>query len=60
VRASFVAISAVYGFRVEYRFEVMAIAVDWTILIVVGALLAFAYRAGALALTEGTSQQSPQ
>ena len=33
-----------YGLKVEYRFEVAAITVDWTVLIVTGTLLAFAYR----------------
>jgi hypothetical protein len=39
----FVAISIAYGFDVEYRFEVAAITVDWTVLIVTGALLARTY-----------------
>jgi hypothetical protein len=38
-----VALSIAYGFDVEYRFEVAAIAVDWTVLIVTGALLARIY-----------------
>jgi hypothetical protein len=42
---AFVALSVVYGFNVEYRFEVAAFTIDWTILVVAGALLAFAYRA---------------
>lgn len=40
----FVALSAVYGFDVEYRFEVAAISVDWTVLIVAGMLLASHWR----------------
>ena len=40
----FVGLSIAYGFDVEYRFEVAAISVDWTVLIVTGTLLAFAYR----------------
>jgi hypothetical protein len=43
----FLVISFAYGLDVEYRFEVAAITVDWTVLIVVGTLLAFAYRRGA-------------
>lgn len=39
----FVALSIAYGFDVEYRFEVAAITVDWTVLIVAGALLARTY-----------------
>jgi hypothetical protein len=39
----FVVFSIAYGFDVEYRFEVAAIAVDWTVIIVVGTLLALAY-----------------
>jgi hypothetical protein len=44
VVTTFVALSAAYGFDVEYRFEVAAISVDWTVLIAAGALLAMAYR----------------
>jgi hypothetical protein len=44
VAASFVAFSAWYGHDVEYRFEVMAISIDWSVLIVAGTLLAVAYR----------------
>jgi hypothetical protein len=44
VTASFVMLSLAYGFDVEYRFEVAAITIDWTVLILAGALLAFAYR----------------
>jgi hypothetical protein len=44
VTSAFVALSVVYGFGVEYRFEVAAITIDWTVLIVAGALLAIAYR----------------
>ena len=40
----FAGLSIAYGFDVEYRFEVAAIAVDWTVVIVTGALLAYAYR----------------
>jgi hypothetical protein len=36
----FAALSIVYGFDVEYRFEVAAITVDWTVLIVTGAFMA--------------------
>lgn len=46
VTAAFVVLSAAYGFDVEYRFEVAVITIDWTVLIVAGALLAFAYRTG--------------
>ena len=47
VAVLFTALSVAYGFDLEYRFEVAAIAVDWTVLIVTGSLLAFAYRAEA-------------
>jgi hypothetical protein len=40
----FVVFSIAYGLDVEYRFEVAAIGVDWTVVIVIGTLLAFAYR----------------
>lgn len=40
----FVGMSIAYGFDIEYRFEVAVISVDWTVLIVTGALLARAYR----------------
>jgi len=43
VVTTFVALSAVYGFQVEYRFEVAVISIDWTVLIAAGALLAIAY-----------------
>jgi hypothetical protein len=39
----FVVLSIAYGLEVEYRFEVAAITVDWTVLIVTGALLARTY-----------------
>ena len=38
-----------YGMAVEYRFEVAAITVDWTVIIVVAALLAVRWRPGAAA-----------
>jgi hypothetical protein len=44
VVTTFVALSGMYGFDVEYRFEVAAISIDWTVLIAAGALLAIAYR----------------
>jgi hypothetical protein len=37
-------LSAMYGYDVEYRFEVAAITVDWTVLVVAGAMLAALYR----------------
>jgi uncharacterized membrane protein len=40
IALALVALSIVYGFEVEYRFEVAALTVDWTVLIVTGALLA--------------------
>jgi hypothetical protein len=40
----FIVLSAVYGFDVDYRFEVAAISIDWTVLIVAGALLAMLWR----------------
>ena len=39
-----VGLSIAYGFDIEYRFEVAAISVDWTVLIVTGTLLALYYR----------------
>ena len=45
----FAAFSIAYGFEVEYRFEVAAITIDWTVLIVAGALLARIYRLEPLA-----------
>lgn len=44
VAALFVTMSAAYGFDVEYRFEVAAIAVDWSVLIIAAILLASVYR----------------
>jgi hypothetical protein len=44
VVTTFVALSGMHGFDVEYRFEVAAISIDWTVLIAAGALLAIAYR----------------
>jgi hypothetical protein len=43
VAVSFVVFSVAYGMDVEYRFEVAAIAVDWTVLIVASTLLAILY-----------------
>jgi hypothetical protein len=40
-----VVLSVAYGFDIEYRFEVAAICVDWTVLIVAGVLLATRPRA---------------
>ncbi len=42
VATAFVALSFGYGLDVEYRVEVAAISVDWTVLIVAGTLLAIA------------------
>jgi hypothetical protein len=39
-----VALSAVYGFQLEYRFEVAALTVDWAVVIITATLLAAAYR----------------
>jgi len=44
VSVSFVVLSLAYGYDVEYRFEVAAIAVDWVVLIVAATLLAVLYR----------------
>ena len=44
VMVLFVGLSIAYGLDVEYRFEVAAIPVDWTVLIVAGILLALVYR----------------
>jgi hypothetical protein len=46
VAAVFATLSAAYGFDVEYRFEIAVITIDWTVLIVAGALLAILYRTG--------------
>lgn len=43
VAVSLVVFSAAYGMDVEYRFEVAAITVDWTVLIVASTLLAVLY-----------------
>ena len=40
----FVVFSTAYGMDVEYRFEIAAISVDWTVLMVAGTVLALAYR----------------
>jgi hypothetical protein len=44
VAVLFVVLSVVYGMDLEYRFEVAAITVDWTVLIVASTLLAILYR----------------
>ena len=49
VSVSFVALSLGYGYDVEYRFEVAAIAVDWVVVIVAATLLAVRYRPSAKA-----------
>jgi hypothetical protein len=49
IATAFGALSIVYGADVEYRFEVAAISIDWTILIIAGTLLAIAYRRQSLA-----------
>jgi hypothetical protein len=41
---AFVALSAIYGFDLEYRFEIAAITIDWTVIIIVGILLAITSR----------------
>jgi len=43
----FVGVSAAYGFAVEYRFEVAAITVDWSVLILTSVSLAVVYRSDA-------------
>jgi hypothetical protein len=43
VAVLFVVLSVVYGMALEYRFEVAAITVDWTVLIVASTLLAILY-----------------
>lgn len=43
VAVSFIVSSAAYGMDVEYRFEVAAITVDWTVLVVASTLLAILY-----------------
>ena len=44
VAAAFVFLSTVYKFDAEYRSEVAAITIDWTVLIIAGTLLAIADR----------------
>jgi hypothetical protein len=44
VAGAFVILSVVYGFDLEYRFEVAAITVDWTVVILTSILLAVAHR----------------
>jgi hypothetical protein len=44
VAVLFLVFSVVYGMDVEYRFEVAAITVDWTVLIVASTLLAILHR----------------
>jgi uncharacterized membrane protein len=39
----FVGMSVAYGFDIEYRFEVVAISIDWIVLILAGAMLARNY-----------------
>jgi len=43
VVTTFGTLSAVYGFNVEYRFEIAVISIDWTVLFATGALLTIAY-----------------
>jgi hypothetical protein len=42
--AGFVGVSWYFGFDLEYRFEVMAIAIGWLTLAISGLLLAFVFR----------------
>jgi hypothetical protein len=44
VAVLFVVLSVVYGMVLEYRFEVAAITVDWTVLLVASTLLAILHR----------------
>ncbi len=44
VFATYAALRLLYGQSLEYRFEVTAIAINWTLLIVVGVLLAIWFR----------------
>jgi len=39
-----IALALAYGNRLEYRFEVLVILVDWLVLIVSGALLSVVFR----------------
>ena len=42
--AAFVGMSWYFGFGLEYRFEVTAIAIGWVTLVISGLLLAFVFR----------------
>ena len=42
--AAYAALSLIYGQNLEYRFEVAAITINWTLLIVVGVLLSLWFR----------------
>jgi hypothetical protein len=42
--ASLIALTLVYGVDLEYRFEVVAITINWTVLIVSGVLLSILFR----------------
>jgi cytochrome bd-type quinol oxidase subunit 2 len=56
---SFVLLALLYGSDLEYRYEVVAILIDWTVLIVSGALLSVFFRRagrdGTSRLPEGSS-----
>ena len=45
--AAFVGMSWYFGFGLEYRFEVTAIAIGWLTLMISGVLLAFVFRRSA-------------
>ena len=45
--ATFVGMSWYFGFGLEYRFEVTAIAIGWLTLMISGVLLAFVFRRSA-------------
>lgn len=43
---AFIMLSGIYGYDVEYRFEVLTISVDYAVVAGAGTLLAVLYRAG--------------
>lgn len=56
VVVAFLLYHVIYGHQLEYRFEVLVIALDWTVLIVAGLLLAFWFkRTAALNERDGPS-----
>jgi formate hydrogenlyase subunit 3/multisubunit Na+/H+ antiporter MnhD subunit len=42
--ASLIGLSLIYGKNLEYRFEVVVLSINWSVLIVTGLLLSFLFR----------------